>query len=97
MSFQTYHISDFKDFIQIIRNNGFSYIQGFFKANSIMGESDSIALIDMYFISPNGEREMMDKIENSDRLTDFIDELIEQRTCFPLETAFTIAYKNIIR
>jgi hypothetical protein len=76
MSIRKHYVQDFKQFIESLKNHGFTFFEQYRKANALIGESNTIAFINLYFLDAN-RRDIMMKFCSQPYRNEFLSALLE--------------------
>lgn len=95
MSIRKHFPPEFPEFIKLLKEYGFDYMGRYFKAEALIGDSNSIALIDRYFkdqFSMGIVCRAPHEVRNL-----FLDLLLQERQYLPFDQAFDVAYEEFLR
>lgn len=95
MSFRKHFPPDFPELIELIKQEGFKYLDRYRRAEAMAGDSNSINLINTYFY----EREKVEPILKYSTLVqgEFLDDLAKERKYVCFERAFDAAYDTFYK
>lgn len=88
MSIRKYLIQDFRPFVEMLKTNGFEYIEIYRKAEALVGETNSLALINLYFKDENRCKEMMRYDKFDSHRAHFLETLKFEAQTYPFTEAF---------
>lgn len=95
MSIRKYFPPDFPEFIELLKTHGIAYIERYRKAEALVGDSNSIALIDLYF-DKKFSRHLITCAPKETQAV-LLDVLLEERKYVSFEEAFSRAYQEFLR
>ena len=91
MSIRKHFTPDFPDFVRILTEHGFQYLDRYGKAEALVGDSNSNALINKYHLEPVN-KEVLNAMSLENRIY-FFERLSEalSKNGYPFDLAFSIA------
>lgn len=85
-------IEDFKPFIESLKRNGFTYFKQYKKAEALVGETNTLAFINMYFLDKDRKSQLM-QFNDEPKRSEFLDLLTSQCRAKTFLPAFDMAVK----